>query len=281
MADAAMPGPGAPGQLEPQAVRVLMQILTYLRKGGPQAWPQLYQMAVRAGIPSQVLPPPDAPPNVIAQFAKKLVMFLRAHNVGAQRPQQGPVHGMQYGGPVLDVTAAPTQPAMAMAYGGPVLDVTVGQDRPAMAMAYGGPVLDVTASSNAPAMAMMHGGRVDYIPALLRPGEYVATPEAIQRDPTLDDRISAANRATAGGREGPIMLAQKDPTAGTQVPYMEGSPDFFGAPRKQENEVPRGYNTTRDPKADAAAGKLPSNDALERHIRGAVAEGKRNRQRRK
>jgi len=109
MADMAMPGPGATGQLEPQAVQVLMQLLSVLRKNGPRVWPQLFQMAVRAGIPQEILPPPDAPPNLIAQFAKKLVMFLRVYGRGAQQPQQqqAPMQQMQPG------------PAMAMAYGGP------------------------------------------------------------------------------------------------------------------------------------------------------------------
>lgn len=258
MANAAMPGPGGTGQLEPQAVQILVQLLNVLRRNGPQAWPQLFQMAVRAGIPQDILPPPNAPPNVIAQFAKKLVMFLRAYRTGAQRPQQGGVQGMQYGGPVLDVTATPAQPAMAMAYGGPVLDVTAAPDRPAMAMAY--------------------GGRVDSIHAMMRPGEYVATPEAIALDPTLDDRISAANRASAGGMEGPIMLAG-GPTTGTQKHWIDQK--LFGPGEAPAPQPERRYNTTRDVKADADAQKMPPNDQVKRHTQKALEEGRRNQKKHK
>lgn len=277
MAETAMPGPGGAGQLEPQAIRLLMQMLSVLRKNGPQAWPQLFQMAVRAGIPQEILPPPNAPPNIIAQFARKLVMFLRAHNVGAQRPQPGGVQGMQYGGPVLDVTATPAQPAMAMAYGGPVLDVTVGQDRPAMAMAYGGQVLDVTASPGSPAMAMARGGRLppgDTELIAAAPGEYVASRGALQLDPSLDDRIRAANIA-AHGREGPIMLAQQGPTLGTQIPFMETSPDFFGSTKKQDEVQGPRYKGGSDFKA-----KPPSDEQLRQHTQKALKEGRENQRRR-
>lgn len=283
MADAAMPGPGGAGQLDPQAVRLLMQMLTALRQNGPQAWPQLFQMAVRAGIPQELLPPPNAPPNVIAQFAKKLVMFLRAYRTGAQQPRQGGAQAMQNGGPVLDVTSTPSQPAMAMAYGGPVLDVTAMPDRPAMAMAYGGQVLDVTSTPAQPAMAMARGGRMppgDTELIAATPGEYVASRGALQLDPTLDDRIRALNIA-ANGQEGPIMLAQGDtiPRA-AQSHYIEslfgGRPASPAAPAQPD----RGYNTTRDKKADADAQKLPSNDVMKRHVQGAVAEGKRNQAKR-
>lgn len=235
----AMPGRGT-GQLEPQAVKLLVQILAHLRQN-PRMWPQLYQIAVRAGIPKPILPPPDAPLNVLAQFARKLVAFLRAYGVGSAPPtqQQAPMRQMQPG------------PALGMAYGGPVLDVTTASDRPAMGMAY--------------------GGRVDTIPAMMRPGEYVATPEAIRLDPSLDDRISAANIA-ANGMEGPTLLAA-GPTAGTQRIHIELDPDLYGTKAALAAEG-GGYKTGSDVRI-----RPPSDEQLRRHIQKSMEEGKRNQRR--
>lgn len=262
----AMAPPQGGGQMDPQAIKLLMQILSQLRRD-PRSWPQLHQMAVRAGIPQQILPPPNAPMQVLAQFARKLVMFLRSYSRGGAQPtqQQAPMQSMQPG------------PAMAMAYGGPVLDVTAGQDRPAMAMAYGGQVLDVTASPASPALAMNFGGRVDSVHALLRPGEYVATPEAIAADPTLDDRISAMNRATGGGREGPIVLAQRGNNSMDWEAWKKSGDDRFmpGHPgAEQPGRLPD--LPTGRPNGGSPAPKPPSKEQLERHRESAQREIKAN-----